>query len=87
MSTLYTKYLDTEVGAFDFIKNETCLTLTENSIAVPDPAVQGVWKVTELEWGPNYKHIDAIVYMGGYPDPFGNIRDTNDFESSEGKQA
>ena len=84
MTALYTKYADTKEGALAFINSETQLTTTENSVVVPDPAVQGVWKVTELEWGPNCKHMEAIIYMGGYPDPFGNIRDSNDFETSEG---
>jgi len=85
MPDLYTKYPDTEQGAFEFIEKETQLTRTPDSKAFPDPAVQGVWKVTELDWGPKCKHIDAILYMGGYSDPMGCIRDSNDFECSEGE--
>lgn len=78
-------YADTEQGALEFIANETCLKCTSNSKCIPDTAIKGVWKVTDLKVGKRV-HIDAIIYMSGYPDPFGGIRDTNDFENSEGER-
>jgi hypothetical protein len=41
----------------------------------PDPTVDGVWKV-DLKSGHT-----IIAYLKGYKDPWGQIRDINDFET------
>ena len=43
-----------------------------------DPEVEGVWAIDNVE-----KNIRVVVYMAGYREPFGNIRDMNDFEEGQ----
>jgi hypothetical protein len=73
-----TIYPDTEAGVLDCLKEMTISDLT-NAKCTPDPVVQGIWKV----YCPNIEPEDErtlIVYLAGYPNPFGIKRNTNDFE-------
>lgn len=75
------KYNDTKSGCIEFIKKESLLKITKNSNFYPDPSVEGVWKITNLKcsWGVT----TAIIYMAGYKNPWGKIRNDNDFEEVE----
>jgi hypothetical protein len=67
------KYNDNEAGAREFIVKET--TITDKIVSIkPDPDVRGVWCIEF----PNKFAI--IIFMGGYPDPWGKIREHNDFD-------
>lgn len=51
----------------------------------PDPQVQGVWGVFSQK--DKYEDgimvapkCECVIYLAGYPGPFGNIRIRNDFE-------
>lgn len=45
----------------------------------PDPWIQGVWKLTFTESSTGIG-VEAIVYLKGYPDSVGRIREDNDHE-------
>jgi hypothetical protein len=93
-------YPDTKEGAIQFLNNCTIFTIKEGE-AEPDPFVKGVWKVTWIEKRytdiiamgeyrkvPVLKEIiefQAIVYLKGYPDPGGKIREWNDWEITKGE--
>lgn len=69
---------DTKEGAFACIQQEVDKKYVSkwtmsNCKFVRDPAVKGVWKVT----GPG---AEFLVTLKGYPDPFGQTRDSNDAE-------
>ena len=66
-------YSDTAEGALKLLRDLSTLNLT-NATAKPDPSVEGVWQVT-LQTG-----LRSVVYMGGYRDPFGKVRQHDDFE-------
>lgn len=69
------KYLDNEKGVISALRDlSDGIDFTDVS-AIPDPQVIGVWKV----FTPSMP-CDWIVYLKGYHDPFGNIREFNDFE-------
>jgi hypothetical protein len=69
-------YPDTAKGAVAYLRADSTLDLT-NAKAQPDPSVEGVWKITT----PNDVSVEfAIVYLCGYRDPFGNVRELDDFE-------
>lgn len=68
-------FLDNERGAIDALNYLSEGINLENASAIPDPQVEGVWKV----FTPNFE-CDWIVYLKGYKEPFGNIREHNDFE-------
>ena len=70
-------YSDTPTGAVEYLKADSTLpmdTVTEVEI---DPVVHGVWRV----WLADGRGV--IVWLKGYPDPFGKIRTYNDFEVEE----
>ena len=70
------KYRDCASEAIRYLGDDSTLNL-EGATAEPDPQVNGVWKVTT----PNDVDVEfAIVYLAGYHDPLGNIRDVDDFE-------
>ena len=74
-----TKFPDTGEGAIACLQEESVLELLAGDPEVttkPDPSVEGVWLVSNKNW-------KAIVYLGGYKDPFGKIREDNDFEIIE----
>ena len=66
-------YPDTPDGAIACLKELSILDL-DHASAVPDPVVDGVWLV-KLANG-----VKVIVYLAGYKDPFGKIRQIDDFE-------
>ncbi len=70
----YTKYADSAAGAREFIEKETSLS-ADGVQFDHDPYVEGVWRARFPEKGT------MIIYLAGYPDPFGQIRDYNDCES------
>ena len=78
----FEKYPDNKAGVIKFMKNpkEVKQTFT-TSLDLPncdihaDPQVVGVWAVDSMKTGSR-----VIVYLGGYKDPWGEIREGNDFE-------
>ena len=68
-----TKHPDTPSGARAMLASDSNLDLMGAEFE-PDPQVRGVWKFT-LGSG-----AEGIVYLAGYPDPWGNVREHNDFE-------
>lgn len=82
------RYCDTVEGCKMFVARETVYVTTTDTDYKPDPAVEGVWLVKNLvvnkkkgKFAPPTSGI--ILYMKGYKDPFGNIRETDDFEDVE----
>ncbi len=69
-------YPDTSAGAIHYLRDDSTLSHLDSASAKPDPSVRGVWMVVsdKAPWRR------AIVYLAGYRDPFGTIRDHNDFE-------
>ena len=77
------KYSDTKEGVLNCLREESTIELPDdnNEIVVePDPCVEGVWKVN---LDPNWNDGDdtVIVYLSGFKDPFGDIREFNDWET------
>lgn len=72
-------YPDTAAGAKEMLINESIFTAADLDRAIHDPYVEGVWKVFHKQ--PSRHGVTAsIVYLAGYHDPFGQVRETNDFE-------
>lgn len=69
------KHPDTKQGAIDYLREESTLDLSGDIHGKPDSSVEGVWMLWNHE-----KSWTAIVYLAGYKDPFGHIRESNDFE-------
>lgn len=74
-------YADSEAGAIEFIENETQLKITEFTQFSPDPAVEGVWYVQDAALkGKDFDSTVCVtIFMAGYKEPFGGIRESNDF--------
>lgn len=73
------QYEDQARGALQYLRDESDLDL-DGATARPDPAVEGVWLVTLAE--PTVEgDTHAVVYLRGYRDPWGQERDSNDFET------
>lgn len=75
----FKKYPDTLAGAVACLREESTLVLADEPTGQPDPQVEGVWLVN-LDEDANDGNNAAIVYLGGYADPWGNLREDNDFE-------
>lgn len=75
-----TKYPDTEKGARDAL-HEMAVYDGKRGTVICDPYVIGVWAIKGAFDDPTCP--DAVVYLGGYRDPFGNVREDNDFEECE----
>ena len=71
-------YPDNKAGVIAMLNAESDLTLTGKETYTPDPEVDGVWSVTDIEG--NDGAVQAIVYLAGYATPFGDKRQDNDFE-------
>jgi hypothetical protein len=71
-------YPDTEEGALQFLKDafETPTPIEEPITVLPDPQVNGVWKIKT-------KEFEAIVYLKGHKTPFEEIREYKDIEIIE----
>lgn len=67
------KYPNAPEGAIRYLSEDSDLDL-DGATAIPDPHVSGVWLVRMTDGRR------AIVYLAGYPDPFGREREHNDFE-------
>lgn len=71
---------DTEQGAIDCLRVQMREDIEwKGATAIPDPEVYGVWKVIN----PNLPADDGrtnIVYMKGHKNPWGHVREENDFE-------
>lgn len=77
------KYNDTKEGALSCLRDESTIELPDdnNKIVVePDPHVEGVWKV-DIDPKINDGDNIVIVYLSGFKDPFGVIREFNDWET------
>jgi hypothetical protein len=77
------EYPDTAQGAIQCLRDDSTLKL-DGATARPDPSVAGVWMVM-LDREKNDGMDTAIVYLGGYADPFGREREGNDFEVGEAR--
>lgn len=75
------RYPDSPEGAVQCLRDMSSGLNLQGATARPDPSVQGVWQVT-MKGGQR-----VIVYLGGYKDPFGNVRTSNDFEVEDEKEA
>jgi hypothetical protein len=78
-------YPDTAAGARAFMLDEgfDC----SEAIATADPWVRGVWDLdlSECPIEDDGELVTSfIVYLAGYPDPWGNMRQENDFEDFVG---
>jgi len=78
----FKKFSDTEQGIKEFMKDKGEVTqgfTRKLDLAtckfMADPSVEGVWAIDSMKMG-----IRVIVYLGGYKDPWGRVRDGNDFE-------
>ena len=71
-------YPDTRAGVLAYLEQAhgTPQDLAQ-AIVWPDPEVRGVWKVRLVSG------IEVIVYLAGYPDPWGVLREHNDHEEFE----
>lgn len=70
------KYHDTARGALACLADESTLDVSPGNVESvhADPSVDGVWAVY-LKSGEM-----AVVLLAGYRDPWGRIRQANDFE-------
>ena len=73
MDALNKKYSDNSSGVLQMLSENTSYDL-KGSTLVPDSSVQGVWEV-KLKDGHR-----VVAYLAGYPDPWGFVREINDFE-------
>jgi len=70
------RYPDTAKGVLKYLKKD-CSANFQNAEAIPDPEVEGVWKVTT----PNDPSVEYVIaYLAGYREPIGKERASNDFE-------
>jgi len=70
-------YPDTSQGAISMLIKESSINMTD-STARPDPFVCGVWEVKHPNDDEGHR---SIVYLAGYKDPRGKIREHNDWET------
>ena len=75
-------YPDSKVGVLSLLREESTINIPEDDnqiTAEADPYVAGVWKV-DIDPKTNDEDNVVIVYLAGYPDPWGSKRDINDWE-------
>lgn len=72
---------NTPEGAIECLKVQSTYNV-KGANAIPDPAVDGVWLIKMDPKLNEYGH-EAVVYMKGYRESFGEIREINDFEEVE----
>ena len=70
------KFPDTLAGAKAMLKDAGYDGNLGGVAGMPDPVAEGVWLVYT-------KPYPIIAYLAGYREPFGNIRESNDFEEVE----
>lgn len=79
-SPMYKKYPDSKAGILEYMKNEYDPRFVK-LIDLPtcrihaDPQVEGVWAVDSIKTG-----FRCIIYLAGYKNPWGDIREMNDNE-------
>jgi len=78
-SAKVTVYPDTAKGAEAMLRDESTYFSNGETVvrARPDPEVQGVWEVITSA------NVRCIAYLAGYKDPWGNVRQFNDFEETD----
>ena len=73
-------YPDTIYGV-EAMLAEHCTLDIKGATYQADPQVLGVWLITlDIEDPKVGQEVDIIVYLAGYPDPWGDKREHNDFE-------
>ncbi len=73
---------DTALGALAALGQMSALDISGGRCR-RDPQVAGVWEVLGCK---DRNHlVRVIVYLAGYPDPWGNTRKLNDFECEDGR--
>jgi len=79
----YKQFPDSKQGIISFLKDpkEVQQSFTkkidlDTCKIFPDPSVAGVWGVDSMKTGNR-----IVIYLGGYKDPFGDLRNHNDFET------
>ena len=76
-------YPNSSRGAKEMLSDLSTWDTTEAK-AIPDPEVEGVWLVKNIFGKDDPSQTgQAIVYLAGYRDPWGEIRKDNDFEDEE----
>lgn len=77
-----TIYNDSIHGCKEFIAVETRYVLTKDSKFEADDFLNGCWCVrnVDLYCESGILRGDVIIYMAGYKDMFGVMREDNDFE-------
>ena len=77
------QYPDTAAGARQALLDMSHFTLADlqGSSTYPDNQVAGVWMVEHLNSVIEPEAVASIVYLKGYKEPFGNVREMNDFET------
>lgn len=73
-------YPDSRGGVLMMLKENTTFPITGDERAEADPAVDGVWLVHLTQPLPEDDTV-VVAYLAGYRDPWGRIREHNDFES------
>ena len=77
-------YPDTAAGAIDALLYMSVYKPADLGEAIPDPQVMGVWKVKHTAKAfKKHGTLASIVYLAGYPGPWGDKRTSNDFEDIE----
>jgi hypothetical protein len=74
---------DSPEGAIAFLRAETGFLdgVEDESLVVDaDPWLRGVWKIQRIDPSDRSGSFEVVVYLAGYPDPWGNLRTANDCE-------
>ena len=75
-------YPNSKIGTLNLLRKESNINMPEDNDqinVVPDPYVEGVWKV-DIDPKINDGDNVVIVYLAGYVDPWGRKRIVNDWE-------
>ena len=76
------KYPDTKEGVIQMLKNDASPSLVKDlnlatAVIEPDNAAEGTWSVDSMKTGDR-----VVVYLSGYKDPQGRVREYDDFEAA-----
>lgn len=77
------KFPDTKQGAIEAFKYMASKSFVKSfdldtAIVTPDSSVNGVWAIDSMALGQR-----VIIYLFGYKDSSGRVRDMNDFEDGD----
>jgi len=75
-------YPDSAAGAAACLRELSIFKTLKDVKCRPDSSVTGVWEVRHIHKGVAFRHV---VYLAGYPDPWGRIRQFDEFETEEGE--